>query len=94
MANDNPRMSHNSQKNQRTIEQGEDGFADDQSAGQPTVGTHTPGNHQRSETVREGGSEQTHENRANPEKDHVPGHLGYSINDVKGVNPTDTDNRH
>lgn len=93
---DTGKLNGNSEKKEKMIEQGDDGFIDQQT-GQPTVGTHTPGNHQRSETVRNAEGEatqQSHENRENPLKDHVPGHLGYSMNDVKGVNPTSTDNRH
>jgi hypothetical protein len=31
---------------------------------------------------------QKHENRQNPERDHVPGHKGYDRNDLENVNPT------
>jgi hypothetical protein len=90
MAEDKLNQPRASQKNERMIEQGDDGFMDGQTNGSSAVGTHTPGTHQRSETVRansEEGTKQTHENRENPLKDHVPGHLGYSMEDVKGVTP-------
>lgn len=52
------------------------------------TGTHTPGPHQKSEVAREGSGEQSHENRANPEKDHTPGHMGYTRENLENVNPT------
>lgn len=95
MANDKQRMAHNPEKTQNQIDSGSDGMRDDRSNGNPEVGTHTPGKHLRSDTVRhsenqdENGVKQTHENRENPEQDHVPGHMGYSREDVRGINPTD-----
>jgi hypothetical protein len=31
---------------------------------------------------------QKHENRTNPDKDHVPGHKGYDRSNLENVNPT------
>lgn len=31
---------------------------------------------------------QRHESRVSPEKDHVPGHLGYNRSNLNNVNPT------
>ena len=81
--------AHNSHSIERKIEKGQDGFDDGEQLKNQTVGTHTPGNHQRSETVRKGQKEgeapQMHENRDNPEQDHVPGHMGYTRDNLVGV---------
>jgi hypothetical protein len=91
MAIENVRESHNSHSQKRREEKGTDGFVDGHARGNPNVGTHTPGQHARSETVREGSDGQKHENRQNPERDHVPGHMGYTDEDVEGVERTEGD---
>jgi hypothetical protein len=91
MAENNTHHSRNSQSIERKMERGEDGFMDGDQMNKQKVGTHTPGTHQRSETVREGqkdgDTKQMHENRENPAKDHVPGHMGYTRENLVGVNP-------
>lgn len=52
-----------------------------------------PKHHERSETARENGrggagKTQRHENRQEPMKDHVPGHLGYDRSNLVGVTAT------
>lgn len=40
----------------------------------------------------EGGRKQQHENRVNPEKDHVPGHMGYDRSNLDSVLTTPNKN--
>lgn len=86
MAENKPRLAHNTQMDENRINNGADGYVDHE-VNRQTVGTHTPGTHQRSETAQENseGTKQMHENRENPEKDHVPGHMGYTRENLNTV---------
>lgn len=46
-----------------------------------------------SEGAKERGARQAHENRENPDADHVPGHKGYTRENLNTVNPTENTTR-